>query len=121
MTYVLITAKLGVTGHHWLAVLAAFDFSIKYPGKSNGHADGLSRLPITNKYVQYNYQSVGSIQYAECIAVGPDLLKDSTYQQISTSTADIIDWKKAQLHDKVHHSSHRAEATQIGQYLEMTA
>jgi hypothetical protein len=34
MTYVLITAKLDVTGHRWVAALAAFNFNILFrPGK----------------------------------------------------------------------------------------
>ena len=46
MTYVLTTAKLDATGHRWLAALTAFNFNIVYrPGKKNGDADGLSRLP----------------------------------------------------------------------------
>ncbi|TWW52959.1 hypothetical protein D4764_0155110 [Takifugu flavidus] len=40
------TAKLNATTHRWIAELADFNFSIKYrPGKANGDADGLSRMP----------------------------------------------------------------------------
>lgn len=43
LTYVLTTAKLNTTGHHWLAVLTTYDFDIKYkPGKENVDADWLS-------------------------------------------------------------------------------
>lgn len=47
LTYVLTTAKLNATTHRWIAELADFNFSIKYrPGKANGDADGLSRMPL---------------------------------------------------------------------------
>ena len=42
----LLTAKLNATGHRWVAELADFDLTIKYrPGRENGDADGLSRMP----------------------------------------------------------------------------
>lgn len=47
LTYVLTTAKLNATTHRWVAELADFNFSICYrPGKHNGDADGLSRMPL---------------------------------------------------------------------------
>ncbi|XP_039866235.1 uncharacterized protein LOC120720578 [Simochromis diagramma] len=47
LTYVLTTAKLNATTHRWVAELADFNFSIKYrPGRANGDADGLSRMPL---------------------------------------------------------------------------
>uniref|UniRef100_H3ABA9 ribonuclease H n=1 Tax=Latimeria chalumnae TaxID=7897 RepID=H3ABA9_LATCH len=47
LTYILTTAKLNATGHHWVSQLADFNFMIKYrPGKSNADADGLSRMPL---------------------------------------------------------------------------
>lgn len=46
LTYVLTSAKLDACGHHWLADLSNFNFSIKYrAGKKNQDADGLSRRP----------------------------------------------------------------------------
>ena len=43
LTYVLTSAKLDATGHHWLAELSLYDFSLKYqPGLKNADADGLS-------------------------------------------------------------------------------
>ena len=34
----------------WLEKLAAFDYEVQHrPGKSIGHADGLSRIPIDNQ------------------------------------------------------------------------
>ena len=46
LTYVLSTAKLNATGSRWVAELADFHLIIKYrPGRENGDADGLSRIP----------------------------------------------------------------------------
>ncbi|KAI5106078.1 hypothetical protein C0J45_3775, partial [Silurus meridionalis] len=58
LTYVLTTAKLNATTYRWVAELADFRFAIKYRpgksnaaekvfGKSNGDADGLSRMPLS--------------------------------------------------------------------------
>ena len=54
LTYVLSTAKLNATGHRWVSELADFNFKIHYrPGKENGDADYLSRLPLDfEKYMQ---------------------------------------------------------------------
>ena len=47
LTYVLSTARLNAIGHRWVGELADFNFSIKYrPGKENGDADALSRMPM---------------------------------------------------------------------------
>jgi len=46
LTYVLQKANLDATGHRWIAALSSYDFTIQYrSGKSNGDADGLSRMP----------------------------------------------------------------------------
>lgn len=42
LTYILTTAKLNATGHRWVAELADFNFTIRYPpGKRNTDADVL--------------------------------------------------------------------------------
>ena len=42
----LTTAKLDVTGQHWVAALALYNFKIYYrSGKTNVNADALSRIP----------------------------------------------------------------------------
>ncbi len=47
LTYVMSTAKLNAVGHRWVGELSDFRFDIRYrPGKSNGDADTLSRLPL---------------------------------------------------------------------------
>lgn len=54
LTYVMTTAKLNATTHRWVAELAEFEFTIKYhPGKSNGDADGLSRMPLDMEKFMY--------------------------------------------------------------------
>ena len=46
LTYLTTSAKLSATDHRWLSSLSPFDFTITYrPGKANGDADGLSRMP----------------------------------------------------------------------------
>ena len=101
MTYVLTTAKLDATGHRWLAALATFDFNIQYrPGKTNADADGLSRLPITNESIRAICQSANTSPYVECLAITSDLVEDDD-QLAGTSTSDPVDWKKAQLQDKM--------------------
>lgn len=47
LTYVLSSAKLNATGCRWVAELADFHFTIRYrPGRENGDADSLSRMPV---------------------------------------------------------------------------
>ena len=47
LTYVLSSAKLNASGLRWVSELADFSFTIKYrPGKANGDADTLSRVPL---------------------------------------------------------------------------
>ena len=46
LTYVMSSARLNATGIRWVGELADYRFTVHYrPGKSNGDADGLSRMP----------------------------------------------------------------------------
>ena len=46
LTYVLTSAKLDATGHHWVAGLANYNFALNYhSGKINVDADALSHIP----------------------------------------------------------------------------
>ena len=56
LTYVLTTARLDATRHRWVAELADFRFTIKYrPGKRNGDADSLSRMPLPFETTMKDY------------------------------------------------------------------
>lgn len=56
LTYVRHTAKLNATGPRWVAELADFNFTIKYrPGRTNGDADGLSRMPLNTEHMEREY------------------------------------------------------------------
>lgn len=68
VTYVLSTAKLNATGHHWVSELADFNITLKYrPGKTNTDADFLSRTPasmdsfISECTEQYSPEVLGAI------------------------------------------------------------
>ena len=46
ITYVLISAKLNATGHHWVAGLANCNFALNYySGKINVDVDALYHIP----------------------------------------------------------------------------
>ena len=43
LTYILTTARLDATGHHWVAQVVLYNFGVKYKaGKTNIEDDGLS-------------------------------------------------------------------------------
>ena len=51
LTYVLTTPNLDATGHHWVGVLASFEFKLEYQkGSENGAADTLSHVPIRHDH-----------------------------------------------------------------------
>ena len=64
LTYIMTTAKLNATGIRWVGELAEYNFSIHYrPGKNNGDADGLSRMPLKmdeliTEFTEHLYQNV---------------------------------------------------------------
>ena len=50
LTYILTSAKLDATGQRWVAALSAYNFTLTYRcGTQNAHADGLSRIPVTEE------------------------------------------------------------------------
>ena len=62
LTYVLMTAKLDVTGQHWVAALALYNFKIYYrSGKLNVNADALSRIPWDVEEVSQSCQYEPSV------------------------------------------------------------
>lgn len=47
LTYVMTSARLDATKMRWVSEFAEYNFTLKYrPGKENGDADGLSRMPV---------------------------------------------------------------------------
>ena len=84
LTYVMSSARLNATGIRWVGELADYCFTIHYrPGKSNGDADGLSRMP----------QDLDQIMQ-ECTAeVSHDLLQANI--QMITMIDDNVGWLTA--------------------------
>ena len=83
------TARLGAVEQRWAAQLANFKYTIKYrPGKQNGNADALSRLPEQEK---------------EMVALHSDLVTvegDGTWKERQTRDRELsqmIQWKEQQL------------------------
>lgn len=75
LTYILTTAKLDSARHRWVAELADFNFDICYkPGRLNGDADGLSRMPLDESHLREYTEKVGK-------AVVVAILKNSTCLQ----------------------------------------
>jgi len=53
LTYILTTARLDSARHRWVAELADYNFDIRYkPGRLNGDADGLSRMPLDERQLK---------------------------------------------------------------------
>ena len=72
LTYVLSSAKLNATGQRWVAELADFNFTIRYlPGRKNGAADALSRLP--NDFDQFQKECTVEVSPAEVQAAATGL------------------------------------------------
>ena len=107
MTYVMQKAKLDAASHRWVAALEAYDFQIKYrPGKMNGDADGLSRIP---QHKDDNYCEVST----DCLkALCLSQIPTSYVTSLSLSTAvptgldlydEVVprDWRKLQANDPV--------------------
>ena len=82
LTHILTQKKLPALEQRWVNALASFDFDIKYrPGKSNTHADGLSR----RKHVTEEAESVSS-----CMAMklGCSAIPTTLRQAILTEAQD---------------------------------
>ena len=90
LTYVLTSARLDATGHRWLAALSAYDFDIIYkPGVNNSDADGLSRLPESQRTTVADchhipVESVSQVckvsqakSYIDCLAFSTVVVDDS--------------------------------------------
>ena len=98
VTYVLTSAKLDATGHHWLASLAAFHFDIKYrPGRNNADADALNRLPatITSESVQAICNDITQEPYVDSLTLTPDVILEDLDRR-GSGIGNLVDWKRAQ-------------------------
>ena len=111
LTYVLSTAKLDATGHHWVAALSCYNFSISYrSGKQNRDADGLSRLPgNTQELFNDAIKAICSAQLTtaktpsavESVLLGRDSELFTSQDDIpATSNFSQLDWKIEQSSDK---------------------
>ena len=87
LTYVLTSAKLNVTGLHWVGELADFNFDIKYhPGKSHVDADTFSRMPLDfGEYMKTCTEEV-STDEIQAIACSAQVQADGGSTWITTLT-----------------------------------
>ena len=110
LTYVLSSAKLDATGHRWLAALAQYDFDIVYrPGKGNGDADALSRLPSGSAESQtISSDSLKAIcnqtfftPAVECVCLSETVgnIVDDDQHDVTFDSMSMRDWKKVQYDD----------------------
>lgn len=94
LTYVLTTAKLNATGHHWLAALATYDFTIQYrPGRQNIDADLLSRKCSTESLEEWKEIPLSGIK-AVCQQVNlsqPPEVSSRMVDQLGVSSTVIPD------------------------------
>ncbi|KAK3715655.1 hypothetical protein QZH41_020727, partial [Actinostola sp. cb2023] len=94
LTYVQTTAKLNATGHHWVAELADFDFTIKYhPGSLNTVADTLSRMPMEINQLNERYNNTTSQDEIDATLAGVTALDlgEATWISSINENADIGD------------------------------
>lgn len=92
------TAKLGATEMRWVAQLAQFNFKVKYrSGRTNRHADALSRNPINDDAVEqdemdvFSHITLSSELPTELKVRVEELMTEATSTQIhSTVTVDEV-------------------------------
>ena len=101
------TPNLDATGHHWVGVLASFQFELEYQkGIDNGAVDVLSQVPISHS--QQTIQSllegviVGAADRGEAKA-NEELLEEheclgweARVQVAKLEPMHIVDWEQAQ-------------------------
>ena len=103
LTYILTSAKLDATSHHWLAALASYNFDIVYrSGINNADADGLSKLPRLEDYKQIGIESVRAIcncihsqSFIQSLYLSADAVNDHLKEPQWRGMSDC-DWRMAQ-------------------------
>ena len=91
LTYVLSTDKLNATGQRcgWVAELADFNFSIRYlPGKKNGAAVALSRLPTDFDQFQRKWTMEVSPNVLQATAMGVEAQANGDSAVVSAFMAE---------------------------------
>ncbi|XP_048258582.1 uncharacterized protein LOC124117558 [Haliotis rufescens] len=111
MTWVLTSAKLGATGHRWLAALSAYNFTISYrPWKNNADAHVLSRLQtpedqsnmrqISSHSINAICNMTSTLSLVESVSVSSAIIQE---QEVEISDekcdANVHDWRRAQARD----------------------
>ena len=108
LTYVLTTAKLDATGHHWFVALSSYNVSLVYRAE---RINRLSRLQSTNKETLFNdviraichaalYVSIEEASAVECALLAHNASID--YDEAGTDTgSDLsqVDWPAEQTVD----------------------
>ena len=89
LTYILSTAKLNATGHRWVGELADFNFEIRYrPGKKNGDADALSRMPLDLSQADQVFSERVSPQVIQAAIHGVQVAGDENFALIDSLAVD---------------------------------
>jgi transposase InsO family protein len=95
LTYILTSARLDATRHRWVAELADYNFKLFYkPGKSNGDADGLSRMPLDiNRYMEACTEMVEPDEFSASVQAlqGPDDCQPVWNASLNTVTKDLLE------------------------------
>ena len=110
LTYIMSTPNLDATGHHWVSILAKYDFQLEYQkGRDNAVADALSwvttHLPPEAIQAIFDGAAIGTSQHAErgrpAVIKNKQLLEQEV--RVATGRAlvemHVTDWAEAQKED----------------------
>ena len=91
LTYILSTAKLNAIGHRWVGELSDFNFNIRYrPGRMNGDADALSRMPLNANEAERSFPEETSPTEIKAIVQGVQAQLADDFALISTVTVKEV-------------------------------
>ena len=99
--------NLDATGHHWVGVLASFQFKLEYQkGTDNGATDALSQVPISHSWetIQSLLERVivGATNWSdakaskELLEEYEHLSQEARVQVMKLEPMHIVDWEEAQ-------------------------